>query len=94
MHTFDVIIRPIVTEKTTDSAEMWRYAFAVHRRANKAQVKEAVEQVYKVRVAQVNMINMPAKARRFGRYISEKPAWKKAIVTLAGGDRITLFEGV
>ena len=94
MHTFDVIIRPIVTEKTTETADMGRYAFQVHRRANKAQVKEAVERAYKVRVAQVNVINVPAKARRFGRYVSEKAAWKKAIVTLAGGDRITLFEGV
>ncbi len=94
MHTFDVIIRPVVTEKTTKSADMGRYAFEVSRRANKAQVKDAVEAAYKVRVAQVNIINMPAKARRVGRNITEKPAWKKAIVTLAGGDRITLFEGV
>lgn len=94
MHTYDVIIRPIVTEKTTASAEMGRYAFAVSRRANKLQVKEAVESAYKVRVAQVAIINMPAKARRVGRSLTEKPAWKKAIVTLAGGDRITLFEGV
>lgn len=94
MHTFDVIIRPVVTEKTTDGADMGRYAFRVHKRANKVQVKEAVERAYKVRVAQVNIINVPAKARRFGRNISEKPAWKKAIVTLAGGDRITLYEGV
>lgn len=94
MHTFDVIIRPIVTEKTTQTADMGRYAFEVSRRANKVQVKEAVERAYKVTVAQVNIINMPAKVRRFGRNFSEKPVWKKAIVTLAGGDRITLFEGV
>ena len=94
MHTFDVIIRPIVTEKTTDTADMGRYAFEVHKRANKVQIKEAVERAYKVSVAQVNVIIVPAKARRYGRRITEKPSWKKAIVALAGSDRITLFEGV
>lgn len=94
MHTFDVIIRPIVTEKTTDAADNGRYAFEVHKKANKLQVKEAVERAYKVKVAEVNIMNMPPKPRRFGRYLTQKPGWKKAIVTLAGDDRITLFEGV
>ncbi len=94
MHTFDVIIRPIVTEKTTSAADEGRYAFQVSKRANKLQVKEAVERSYKVKVADVNIMNMPAKPRRFGRFIADKAGWKKAIVTLAGNDRITLFEGV
>ena len=94
MHTFDVIIRPVITEKTTDSADEGRYAFEVHKRANKILVKEAVERAYKVKVATVNIINMPAKPRRFGRHVTQKPGWKKAVVTLAGNDRITLFEGV
>ena len=94
MHTFDVIIRPIVTEKTTGAADMGRYAFQVRKRANKMQVKEAVERSYKVKVADVNIMNMPAKPRKFGRHVANKPGWKKAIVTLAGNDRITLFEGV
>ena len=94
MHTFDVIIRPIVTEKTTDAADRGRYAFQVQKAANKLQVKEAVERAYKVRVADVNIMNMPAKPRRFGRYPTVKPGWKKAVVTLVEGDRITLFEGV
>ena len=94
MHTFDVIVRPIVTEKTTDAADKGRYAFQVHKRANKLLIKEAVERAFKVRVAEVNIINVPAKPRRFGRFPTTKPGWKKAIVTLAEGDRITLFEGV
>ncbi len=94
MHTFDVIIRPIVTEKTTRQSDSGRYAFEVSKRANKLQVKEAVEAAYKVRVAEVNVLNVPAKPRRFGRHVTVKPGWKKAIVTLEGEDRITLFEGV
>ncbi|MCA1553071.1 MAG: 50S ribosomal protein L23, partial [Chloroflexi bacterium] len=57
MHTFDVIVRPIVTEKTTGAADSGRYAFQVHKRANKLQVKEAVERAYKVRVSTVNIMN-------------------------------------
>lgn len=94
MHIFDTIIRPVVTEKTTDQADGGRYAFEVNRRANKMQIKQAVEAAYKVRVAEVNIINVPAKPRRYGRFVTTKPGWKKAIVTLAGTDRITLFEGV
>ena len=94
MHTFDVIIRPLITEKTAAFGNIGRYAFEVSKRANKMQVKDAVESAYKVTVADVNIMNMPAKPRRFGRHITFKPGWKKAIVTLAGTDRITLLEGV
>jgi len=95
MHVYEVIKRPIDTEKTRYQAEGGKYTFEVDRRANKHQVKEAVEQVFDVEVLSVNTINMPAKRGRYGRrMVTRKPAWKKAIVTLAPGERIDVFEGV
>jgi large subunit ribosomal protein L23 len=95
MHAYEVIKRPIDTEKTRYQAEDGKYTFEVDRRANKHQVKEAVEQVFDVEVLSVNTINMPAKRGRYGRRIvTKKLAWKKAIVTLAPGERIDIFEGV
>jgi len=96
MHLYEVIKRPIDTEKTRHLAEAHRqYAFEVDRRANRVQVKRAVETIYEVRVTGVNIINVPAKvARRWGRRrVVRQPAWKKAVVTLAEGDKIPLFEG-
>jgi large subunit ribosomal protein L23 len=95
MYIYEVIKRPIDTEKTRYQAEDGKYAFEVDRRANKHQVKEAVEQIFDVEVLFVNIVNMPAKRGRYGRRIvTRKPAWKKAIVTLAPGERIDIFEGV
>jgi large subunit ribosomal protein L23 len=72
-----------------------KYAFEVNLRANKHQVKDAVETAFKVTVLDVNMSVMPSKSIRRGRRVTiRKPKWKKAIVTLAAGDRIQLFEGV
>jgi large subunit ribosomal protein L23 len=95
MHVYEVIKRPIDTEKTRYQAEDGKYTFEVDRRANKQQVKEAVEQIFDVEVLSVNTMNMPAKRGRYGRrMVTRKPAWKKAIVTLAPGERIDVFEGV
>jgi len=95
MHVYEVIKRPIDTEKTRYQAEDGKYTFEVDRRANKQQVKEAVEQIFDVEVLSVNTINMPAKRGRYGRrMVTRKSAWKKAIVTLAPGERIDIFEGV
>jgi large subunit ribosomal protein L23 len=95
MHVYEIIKRPIDTEKTRYQAEGGKYTFEVDRRANKHQVKEAVEQIFDVEVLYVNTINVPAKRGRYGRRIvTRKPAWKKAIVTLAPGERIDIFEGV
>jgi large subunit ribosomal protein L23 len=95
MHVYEVIKRPIDTEKTRYQAEDGKYTFEVDRRANKYQVKEAVEGIFDVEVLFVNIVNMPAKRGRYGRRIvTRKPAWKKAIVTLAPGERIDIFEGV
>lgn len=96
MHVYQVLRRPIVTEKTTERLQpVNQYAFEVDIRANKLQVKEAVETAFGVRVEKVNIIRMPAKVGRYGRRsVVKQSLWKKAIVTLAPGDRITLFEGV
>ena len=96
MHLYEVVKYPIVTEKTQFMANAQnKYVFEVDRRANKAQVKQAVETIYDVRVLKVNVINMPAKAsRRWGRRrIVRRAAWKKAVVTLAEGDKLPMFEG-
>ena len=95
MHVYEVIKRPIDTEKTRYQAEDGKYTFEVDRRATKQQVKEAVERIFDVEVLSVNTVNMPAKRGRYGRrMVTRKPAWKKAIVTLAPGERIDIFEGV
>ncbi len=95
MHPYEVLRRPLLTEKTNIlSDEENRYAFEVDLRANKLLVKDAVEKAFNVKVVAVNIINVPSKQRRLGRQIGHKPAWKKAIVKLAPGQRIQLFEGV
>lgn len=96
MNLYQVIKYPVVTEKTRYLAEAHnQYTFEVDRRANKAMVKRAVETVYGVRVTGVNISVMPAKARRrWGRRrVVRRPVWKKAVVTLAEGDKIAVFEG-
>ncbi len=95
MHTYEIIKRPIDTEKTRSQTGDGKYIFEVDRRANKHQVKEAVEQIFDVEVLSVNIINLPAKRGRYGRrVVTRVPAWKKAIVTLAPGEHIDIFEGV
>ncbi len=96
MNIYEILKRPITTEKSGILSDHYgQYAFEVDRRANKIQVKEAVEKIFDVDVISVNTINMPAKRGRFGRrQIVRKPAWKKAVVKLAPGQRIEFFEGV
>jgi large subunit ribosomal protein L23 len=94
MHHHEVLKRPIVTEKTTLQGEQGRYTFEVDFRANKHQVKDAVEKIFGVSVTSVNMIKMPGKARRYGRHMSKPHPWKKATVTLTKGQSIEFFEGV
>ncbi len=95
MHVYDVLKRPVVTEKTTSQGEHGQYTFQVDRRANKMQVKDAVETAFNVSVLDVRIMNIPAKRGRYGRtVVVKKPAWKKAVVTLAPGNTIQFFEGV
>jgi large subunit ribosomal protein L23 len=96
MHIYEVLRRPVVTEKSVIAVDDTnQYAFEVDFRANKFQVKEAVETAFDVDVARVNIMVMPAKTTKRGNRIRiRKPKWKKAVVTLAPGNSIQLFEGV
>jgi large subunit ribosomal protein L23 len=96
----DVIKRPLITEKNTILMEIGQYSFEVAPEANKIQIKEAVEQTFKVNVRAVNTLNVKPKkksrtaSRRGGRIEGTEPGWKKAIVTLAPGERIDIFDQV
>ncbi|HMT21901.1 MAG TPA: 50S ribosomal protein L23 [Promineifilum sp.] len=97
MHWRDIIRRPVVTEKSNLMADVNnQYTFVVHSRANKLQIKQAIELAWpNVRVDKIRVANMPAKrARRLRRITIRKDGWKKAVVTLQPGNRIDLFEGV
>jgi large subunit ribosomal protein L23 len=94
LQAYGIIRRPIITEKASIQTEYRKYAFEVDPRANKMQIKEAVEIAFGVTVREVNTMVMKGKRRRYGRAITKRPDWKKAVVTLAPGDKIELFEGV
>jgi large subunit ribosomal protein L23 len=95
LHPLKVVIRPLITEKATRLGSEGKYVFEVQRRANKRQIKEAVEKGFDVGVVKVNVMIMKGKSRRIaGNRTKKSPSWKKAIVTLVAGDRIELFEGV
>jgi large subunit ribosomal protein L23 len=97
----DVILRPVISEKSIDESGRGKYTFAVHARANKIQIKAAVEALYskeKVTVIAVNVLTAKAKEKRRGtrrgRIVGHTSPWRKAIVTLAPGQKIEFFEGV
>lgn len=92
MHVYDVLRRPLITEKNTLLNQQNKYVFEVARNANKLQIKQAVETAFKVKVVAVNVINMPGKQRRFAGRVGRTSPWRKAIVTLAEGQRIEFFE--
>jgi large subunit ribosomal protein L23 len=94
MSVYEIIRRPIITEKTTMLGDQHQYAFEVAWNANKVEVKRAVEQIFKVNVRAVNMLHVRAKSRRMGRSQGMTTPWKKAIVTLQAGQSIELFQGV
>ena len=93
MNTFDVIKRPVITEKSTVAQQDNQYSFAVDPKANKYDITEAVEKIFSVTVTKVRTVRMPSKFKRVGRNIGKTSPWKKAIVTLKEGDRIEFLEG-
>lgn len=99
METYEVLLRPVVSEKSTELASTNKYTFKVSTRSNKVEIRRAVEDRYRVRVASVRTVTMPAKEKGAGFVAANKrrrglvPAWKKAIVTLASDDRIDDFFG-
>jgi large subunit ribosomal protein L23 len=94
VNSFDVLRRPVITEKSTNLQEQGRYSFEVAPRASKLQIKRAVEEAFSVKVLGVNTMNVKGKRKRFGPRETSRRSWKKAIVTLAPGNSITIFEGV
>jgi large subunit ribosomal protein L23 len=95
MHVYEVIKRPVMTEKSNIQADAHnRYTFEVDPRANKVQIADAVARVFSVNVVDVRVMNVRGKRRRLGRHTGWTAAWKKAVVTLAPGESIAFFEGV
>lgn len=91
----DIIIKPHISEKSMRALEENNtYTFKVAINANKTEIKKAVEDIFGVKVLKVNTIKMPGKTKRLGVHVGKRPTWKKAMVKLAVGDRIEIFEGV
>jgi large subunit ribosomal protein L23 len=88
-----VLIRPVITEKSTDLGEAYnQYVFEVALRANKHEIQQAVERFFGVKVLDVRTMRMHGKPKRMGRFLGHRPAWKKAIVRLQADDKIDLFD--
>jgi large subunit ribosomal protein L23 len=94
VHLYEVLRRPLITEKGSALQAQGKYTFQVATEANKPQVKQAVEKAFNVKVLAVNVMRVPGKKRRVGRREVLTPSWKRAIVTLKPGDKIELFESV
>ncbi|MBI2848278.1 MAG: 50S ribosomal protein L23 [Chloroflexi bacterium] len=93
MHLYEILRRPLITEKYSALQAQGKYAFEVAMLATKPQIKQAVEKVFKVKVTEVNILRVAGKRRRLGRRELPAHPWKKAVVTLRPGDKIELFEG-
>ena len=94
IHPYEVLRRPIVTEKSTLLAAQGKYVFEVAVNANKPQIQEAVQRAFNVHVTAVNTSKVRGKMKRFGKSMGRQASWKKAIVTLAPGEQIQVFEGI
>jgi large subunit ribosomal protein L23 len=94
MHLYEVLRRPIITEKATFLHQQDKYAFEVAKDATKPQIKQAVEKAFDVSVVKVSIMTVPGKTRRMGRREIRESPWKKAVVSLEPGHKIGLFEGM
>ncbi len=95
MNPLDIIKRPLITEKSTQARELYhQYFFEVHSQANKHQIVQAVESVFKVHVTDVKTLRVRGKFRRVGAHQGKRSNWKKALVTLKEGEKIEIFEGI
>ena len=95
MTAYDIIIKPVVTERSMENMESKRYTFKVDTRANKSEIKKAVETMFGVKVKQVNTMNITGKKKRMGANVGKRPDWKKAIVTLTEDSKeIEFFESI
>ncbi|MEC9454988.1 MAG: 50S ribosomal protein L23 [Pseudomonadota bacterium] len=91
---YDIILGPLVTEKSTRGSEHNQVTFKVSLDASKPEIKKAVESLFEVKVKQVNTIRMKGKVKRFKGHLGKRPNWKKAIVSLADGEMIDMMTGV
>lgn len=91
MEARDILIRPLISERSTDLMQEGKFVFVVDKRANKIQVAQAVEEIFKVTVENVNTINVKSKTKRRGRTVGKTNSYKKAIVKLAQGETIEFF---
>ena len=90
----DIIVKPIITERSVAGIEENKYTFKVSKDANKIDVKRAIEEIFKVKVIDVKTMNVKGKMKRMGKNIGKRPDWKKAIITLKDGDKIEVVEGL
>ena len=91
----DIIIKPIITERSMDALQTGKYTFKVDRNANKIEIAEAMEKLFDVKVAKVNTMNCNGRTKRVGRYVGKTADWKKAIVTLKEDSKtIEFFDGM
>jgi large subunit ribosomal protein L23 len=92
MEARDILIRPRITERTTELMAEGKYVFIVDKRANKIQIADAVAEIFSVKVEKVNTVNVKGKTKRMGRTSGKRPNYKKAIVKLAPGETIEFFQ--
>jgi large subunit ribosomal protein L23 len=93
LHPGQVLLSPVVSEKSYGQIAQNRYTFRVHQDAHKTQIRQAVEQMFDVKVVGVNLVKVKPKPKRRGAHSGVRPGWKKAIVELKAGDKIEIFEG-
>ncbi len=93
MDVSQVLLAPIISEKSYEASTTGQYTFKVHQDAHKTQIRQAVEELFDVKVVRVNVIKMQAKPKRRGMVKGTRPGWKKAVVTLAPGNTIEVFQG-
>jgi large subunit ribosomal protein L23 len=93
LHPGEVLIRPVISEKSYEQITQNRYTFKVHKDAHKTQIRQAVEELFEVKVVAVNVIQVQPKPKRRGVTRGTRKGWKKAIVELKAGDSIEIFQG-
>ncbi len=92
---YDIILKPIVTERSMDGMAEKKYTFKVDKKANKTQIKQAVEEIFDVKVDKVSTMNMTGKVKRMGKFVGKRSDWKKAIIKLTDESKeIEFFEGI
>ena len=93
LHPNEILLAPVVSEKSYSLINDRKYSFRVHKDAHKTQIRQAVEQLFEVHVERVNVVKVQSKPKRRGMHKGKKPGWKKAIVQLREGDSIEIFQG-